>query len=181
MIQLRVDFALTNDTPYLALTGELWDLSWFRKKTSSRYIESAPYMINVGGKLPFSMNVCFAIEIWKQSVPWTFTGAHILYKRSQYNDFSSICHNFVVADCVACAGYVSVIWWLFNGCWFQFQYHIISRYLRLLGFRVTRKFTLPVLPGITLTQIQRNLWAFYLFSSKYSSIRQNEKSHPVTK
>ena len=26
MTQLRSDFALTNDTPYLALTGELWDV-----------------------------------------------------------------------------------------------------------------------------------------------------------
>ena len=42
MIQLRPQFAFTDDTPYLTLTGELW--GFFReivKKIWPRYIESA--------------------------------------------------------------------------------------------------------------------------------------------
>ena len=42
---ISVRFALTNDTPYLALSGEIWGI--FRELTEEkwpRYIESALYM-----------------------------------------------------------------------------------------------------------------------------------------
>ena len=45
MITLRPEFALTEDIPFLALTGELWGI--FRepfKEKRLRYIEKALYM-----------------------------------------------------------------------------------------------------------------------------------------
>ena len=48
MVTPRQDFLLTNDTPYTALTGEVWGvfLEFFKEKWS-RYIESTLYSLDI--------------------------------------------------------------------------------------------------------------------------------------
>ena len=62
MVKLRSCFALANDAPYLALTGELWGVfREFFKEKWLRYIESALYM-NLGDELfTLSWKCCFVV------------------------------------------------------------------------------------------------------------------------
>ena len=68
--KLGSNFALTNDTSYLALTGELWGVfrEWFKEKWP-RYIESALYRVVIYCCLP--RPICFFRDEPVTHGPWS--------------------------------------------------------------------------------------------------------------
>ena len=76
----------------------------------------------------------------------------ILYWRPCYQILLAILY---LRRWLAFSGFLSLMPVVVDVYWIEFLVLVstISRYLRLLGFRVTSKFTLPILSEITMTQI----------------------------